>query len=251
MPGGLSIPATTSHAVSGSPGSVRGRILVVDDEDLFRVSTTELLRVAGFDCLQADSRGHALALLRERPVDVLVLDLMLGGEPQLELMQRIGAAPESPAVILVTGYPSIESAVSAADLGVSGYFVKPFEIDDLIERLDDGIRRRRLAVMLNEAESSLRSVSDRLSELARLFGAGGPHARSAAAALPDKELSDQLERLTPREHEITEELLRGYRVSTIGKRLGISENTVRRHLKSIFLKVEVGSQAELLERLKP
>ena len=80
----------------------------------------------------------------------------------------------------------------------------------------------------------------------RLFGSTG--ARTAAA---DVEQCEGSGLLTPREHELVRELMHGYRVATIARRLHISPHTVRRHLKNIFLKLEVGSQTELLEKLKP
>lgn len=244
--------APTEQATGAQPSTgERGSVLVVDDEPLFLASTVALLRAAGFECDSTPFPERAIECLSRRQYDVVVLDLVIDGKQQLDLLKQLGNSVELPAVILVTGHPSIESAVSAVDLGLAGYLLKPFEIENLIDRLDDGIRRKRLTTLLTQTESSLRTASDTLAHLARVFESGGPQARGIASNLPDPETAEQLESLTARERNVVDELLQGYRVSTIGRRLGISENTVRRHLKSVFLKLEVSSQAQLLERLKP
>jgi RNA polymerase sigma factor (sigma-70 family) len=146
----------------------------------------------------------------------------------------------------VTAHPSVESAVTAVDLGLVGYLPKPFEPDDLVSRVEDAIERRRMATLLSGTRTSLRDASETLRLLARQAEAESPSS-DATGPLMDAEVAEQLRSLTPRERDIVLELLDGYRLSTIARRLGISTHTVRRHLKNIFLKLEVSSQAELLE----
>jgi DNA-binding CsgD family transcriptional regulator len=80
--------------------------------------------------------------------------------------------------------------------------------------------------------------------------AESPPARPALPAAPGVD-PERLASLSPRETEVLRHLLEGYRVNTIARRLFISQHTVRNHLKKIFAKLEVRSQTELMERLKP
>lgn len=223
----------------------------MDDEPLFRNSTVELLRAFGFECEEADGPKAALSLVAELDFDVLVTDLMMDGEPQIEFLKQVVSRSDAPGVIVVTAYPSIESAMIAVDLGLMGYVPKPFEAEELVKRIDEGIERRRFSTLLTRTESSLREASDTLQHLAHIAESGGLRVRGSHAAVPNAEIEKRLQDLTPRERGIVNEFMQGYRLATIARRLGISTHTVRRHLKSIFLKLEVNSQAELLELLKP
>jgi DNA-binding NarL/FixJ family response regulator len=198
-----------------------------------------------------DGPAAAFAAIDAHSYDVLVTDLVMGGEAQLEFLSAIAAREDTPAVIVVTAYPSIESAVTAVDLGLMGYLQKPFEAEDLIKRIEDALERRRYASLLSNMESSLREASEQLRNVSRLAEARPGHPRGEAPPVRDPLLARQLETLTPREREILDELMDGYRISTVARRLEISPHTVRRHLKHIFAKLEVRSQAELLEKLKP
>ena len=206
------MPSRRSHPTTAS--AVRGSVLLVDDSPLFRASTAALLRISGLDCDEVEGPDDALERLARRRFDVLVSDLVMDGRPRLDFLEQVSASPSAPAVILITAHPSIESAVKAVDLRLAGYLPKPFESEDLLKRVHEAIQRRRADPGVSRASASL-------------------------------------ERLTPREIDVVEQLLQGYRIPTVARRLGISPHTVRRHLKSIFPKLEVASQAELMEKLKP
>lgn len=213
---------------------------------MFRESAAGLLRSWGFECETVDGPSAALAAIDQRAFDVVVTDLVMDGEVQTHFLEQV--AQRGPAVLVVTAYPTLESAITAVDLGLVGYIPKPFESEELIERVERAVHQRRLGALLSSAESSLRQASDALEHVARLSGSATGGVASPAT---DLRVADQLATLTPREREIVDEFAQGYRLTTIARRLQISTHTVRRHLKSIFLKLEVSSQAELLEKLKP
>jgi DNA-binding NarL/FixJ family response regulator len=234
-----------SQSVTAEVAS-RGRILLVDDEPVFLSSTALLLEELGYSCTCASTATAAFAAASSGGFDVLICDLIMNGRSQLDLMRRIAALPEAPAVILVTGHPSVETAVTALDLGLVAYVLKPFEIGELLQRIDVAIQRRTWTTLVDRAKASLDFAAHGIDQLARMVQTG----RAPTPQRPDSsgaEFGD----LTRRERELVAELLQGYRVSTIARRLRISPHTVRRHLKNIFLKLEVGSQAELLEKLRP
>lgn len=227
----------------------RQRILIVDDERSFLDSTVLLLRERGYECDAAPDAETARAHLSARSYEVVVVDLVMGSAAGLDLARAVLDSDRPPAVILMTGYPSLESAIEAVDLGLFAYLVKPFELDELVSRIDEALERVLLQSTLEQSRADLKALSSRLESLYAAVASNrrppGPGPAPATRSEPWRAA------LTPREEQLVDELLDGYRVSTIARRLGISPHTVRRHLKSIFLKLEVGSQAELLEKLKP
>lgn len=238
-----------SSAIEAEP---RPRVLLVDDDEVFRSSTAKLLRDSGYPCACAPDPAAGESLLAQDPVDVLISDLVFGDELQLDLLRRAAELERPPACILVTAHPSVETAIEALDLGVVGYLVKPFEIDELVSRIDEAARRRAFRDLLDRARLSLMDARQGIDGVYRLMDTLPLRdaASEAHTETPPFE-SRLLETLTRRERELVGELMLGYRVSTIARRLHISPHTVRRHLKNIFLKLEVKSQAELLEKLKP
>ena len=101
-------------------------------------------------------------------------------------------------------------------------------------------------------EGTSRALLAGLSDLGQLDRPAPGDGAGALAGLPTPAPATvDLSVLSPREHEVLGLIRNGYRVATVARRLLISPHTVRNHLKRIFLKLEVGSQAELLEKLKP
>ena len=91
----------------------KGRILLVDDEETFVAATSRLFENYGFNCDVAHDSAQAMAHLRAGAPDVVVADLMMPGNEDLEFVRAISEerAPLRPPVILVTGFPSLRSAL--------------------------------------------------------------------------------------------------------------------------------------------
>lgn len=88
---------------------------------------------------------RALGLLATRRYELLIADLQMPGNTQFELVEQLEQiAPEVP-VILVTGYPTLASAIRAVELPVVAYLVKPFDFDELLKHVRKAIQRRRSA----------------------------------------------------------------------------------------------------------
>lgn len=216
---------------------------MADDEATFRCATAALLAREGYAVRDAEDGQAALAMVEREPFDVLVADLQMEGNADLELVERLAAAaPELP-TILVTGYPSLRSAMRSVALPVVAYLLKPVGLEELLVAVDAGVRRcralQRLRVPVEQAGSGIvlpDAPSGRESQ-----------AREAPAGSGALELAE----LSAREREVVSALLQGHRVSTIAHSLGISAHTVRNHLKSVFRKLDVHSQAALVESLRP
>jgi DNA-binding NarL/FixJ family response regulator len=210
-----------------------GRLLLADDEETFRTSVALLLRREGYQCDVACTAAEAIERLEGTPYDLLITDLRMPGNMDLELLRAAaGIGPALP-IIVVTAYPTLPTAIEAVRCAVVDYLVKPFAFEDLLRAVRRALETRKAAHMLN----SLRNV----------LGDGGTIAQIARrAAAPSN--GHSADSLTPREREIVGALSSGQRVGAIAGRLGVSEHTVRNHLKAVYRKLDVHSQVELLSR---
>src|SRR4051812_6486020 len=112
--------------------SSQGNVLVVDDDPAVGKVLSAQLAQAGIACRHVPDAAAALALLRERPVDVVVTDLRMPGASGLELLAEIAARwPEIP-VILLTAHGSIGAAVEAMKKGAADFLLKPFDREEIL-----------------------------------------------------------------------------------------------------------------------
>lgn len=125
--------------------SLSGKILVVDDDDDARISIVRLLELTGYHCLHAVDGESALTLLSEDVV-LMLIDLYMPRMDGMELMTRILTEAERPdiAIIVISGNGTLERAVEAMRLGASDYVAKPYNLDDLLLRIERAIERRDL-----------------------------------------------------------------------------------------------------------
>jgi DNA-binding NtrC family response regulator len=100
------------------------RILLVDDEDTFRKSTARLLEQEGYRCDCAQDSEEASRLLTSRH-NMLLSDIRMPGNMQFEFLREIRARFPLLPVVLVTGYPSVQTAVEALRLSFTDYLLKP------------------------------------------------------------------------------------------------------------------------------
>jgi DNA-binding NarL/FixJ family response regulator len=121
-----------------------GRILIADDEPLFMQLTTSRLQKAGFECIGASDAESAFNLLQDLEFDLLISDIRMPGNDNLEFIREIRTLTEQLPVILVTGYPTLESAVESVRLQVVAYLIKPFSYEILVEEVKSAISMRRL-----------------------------------------------------------------------------------------------------------
>jgi DNA-binding NtrC family response regulator len=116
-------------------------VLVVDDDAGIRESAALALRKAGHRVLEADSASAALRLLREHRADVVVSDIYMPGEDGLVLLQAVAERRDPPRVILITARGSVETTALAHRIGAFDYLAKPFDLEQLIDRVAAAARR--------------------------------------------------------------------------------------------------------------
>lgn len=114
-----------------------GAILVVDDEERQREIYRDILEDEGYAAETAPSGERALELLGQKRFDLVLTDLNLTGMTGVQLLKEILAADPTIAVILITGYPSIQSAIEATKRGVYQYLEKPVDRDALLAVVDE------------------------------------------------------------------------------------------------------------------
>jgi len=120
------------------------KILVVDDEDYMREVVRQALENAGFTVEEAADGKMAVSMLRQYPYQVIITDLRLPGlTGEAILEEALSLFPET-IVILMTGFGNIQSAVEAIRKGAYDYLPKPFQLDELVMRVEKGLQEHRL-----------------------------------------------------------------------------------------------------------
>jgi len=143
------------------------RVLIVDDEEQFRVTTEKILSRRGFQTILAGSGEEAIARVKDKP-DVIVLDIKMPGLDGLETLAEIKKlAPDLP-VIMLTGHGSEPSAQTALDQGAFDYLAKPCEIDILASKITEAFRHGR--VEGPPQENRIREVMIPLADYTTLTG---------------------------------------------------------------------------------
>ena len=120
------------------------RLLVVDDDDGVRRVVAAILEDEGYEVLTAREANEALAVLADNTVALVVSDVKMPGQDGLWLLRQIQPLYEDTAVILLTGYGEIDSAVSALKEGAADYLRKPVRVNELSAAVVKALDRRRL-----------------------------------------------------------------------------------------------------------
>jgi two-component system, NtrC family, response regulator AtoC len=107
-------------------------ILVVDDEIRFCRSLSEILASESLPSLYTTSPGRALEIVREKGIDLVLLDIKMSEMSGIDLLRGIRAVDPTIPVIMITGYPSVDNVVRSMKLGATNVFAKPPNIDELV-----------------------------------------------------------------------------------------------------------------------
>lgn len=134
----------------------RGRILIADDEPTFLTSTAELLRREGFHVDTVEDAEGALKAITDATYDLLITDLEMPGNADLDLVQQVAHISGGLPIIIITGFPSVRSAVASIELPVAAYLVKPVHFPDLLKRVSSAVARFRSYQAMQNAETRLR-----------------------------------------------------------------------------------------------
>src|SRR6202162_700002 len=124
--------------------ATRPHLLVVDDEAGIRESLSSILADEGYDVESAASAEEALERAAAGDIEVVLLDVWLPGIDGLEALSRLQATARPPAVIMISGHGTIETAVRATKLGAFDFIEKPLSLEKIIVLVRNAIQQRRL-----------------------------------------------------------------------------------------------------------
>jgi len=133
------------------PAAAGERILVVDDDDTLREILSEQLTDAGFEVTTCPEGGAALAELARQPYHAVLSDLRMPGIEGLSLLRAIRERDPDMPVVLLTGGPSIESAVQALEQGALDYLIKPVPAAKLVDTMSRAVKLGTLARLKRQA----------------------------------------------------------------------------------------------------
>jgi YesN/AraC family two-component response regulator len=105
------------------------RILIVDDEKAIREVLRDFFEGEGFQVSEAEDGMDAVEMAKREPFDVVLTDLKMPGMDGLQVVKEVKHILPDTAALILTGYPSVESAVTAIDMGCDGYLNKPVNLN--------------------------------------------------------------------------------------------------------------------------
>jgi cyclic di-GMP phosphodiesterase len=130
-------------------------ILIVDDEEPIRDILSRKLRVEGYECVTAANGTEALKNAFMHDLDIVLLDVKMPGMSGMEVLSKLVIDHPDTSIIMVSAVTDINTAISAMKLGAYDYLTKPFNMDDLLMRLERALERRRLILKNKEYQRRL------------------------------------------------------------------------------------------------
>ena len=143
-------------------------ILVVDDDTAHRTMLRTLVGGWGYNIVEADDGAVAIAIVQDRPFDLILMDVRMLKVSGIEALGRIQEINPAIPVIIMTAYSSIESAVSALKAGAYDYLTKPLDFD----KLKITIERAMEQILLREENRMLRQSLDQRFDRGQIIGRG-------------------------------------------------------------------------------
>ena len=137
-------------------------VLVVDDEPIARKNLAHVLGRQGCQVTQAADGRQALTELAKSEFDLVVTDLMMEGVDGLEVLKRTKELWPDTEILMVTGYPTVETAVEAMRRGAYDYLTKPYQIEEARLLVQKALEKRRLRLEVRELRERMRERSEPL-----------------------------------------------------------------------------------------
>ena len=199
------------------------RVLLIDDHTLFRLGLKNLLERSGIQVIGAASTGQeGLRVVHEVNPDVILLDMRMPDMDGLEVLKQLREAGVSIPITMLTTSNEEHDLVESLRNGAQGYLLKDMDPEELVSAL-------------HKIVSGETVVAPQLA---------GTLARALQGKPVEAEQDTPLSELTPREYEILEHLAIGQSNKVIARELGITDGTVKLHVKAVLRKLNVRSRVE-------
>jgi len=200
------------------------KVLLIDDHALFRMGLVELLERRGIEVAAAvGDCAHGIELVGEASPDVVLLDMRMPEMTGIQVLRTLRDSGASMPIVMLTTSRDESDVVQSLQGGANGYLLKDMEPDDLITALDNIVKGNTVV------------APELTMVLARAVQGEPPPVNGQQKNLAD---------LTPREREILCLLAEGQSNKVIARNLGITDGTVKLHVKAILRKLEVHSRVE-------
>jgi DNA-binding NtrC family response regulator len=128
------------------------RILVVDDDRIVLMGLEGVLKHAGFEVSVASSACEAIESLESQSYDLVLTDLVLQDDDGISILKKTKEVSPETAVVVITGFASVNSAIEALRQGAFDYLIKPCEDEELLIRVRRGLERKRMLKEIREKE---------------------------------------------------------------------------------------------------
>ena len=199
------------------------RVLLIDDHALFRIGLQELLERRGIDVIGAlgDCHEGIRQAALTRP-DVVLLDMRMPDMSGIEVLEDLRSRKLNMPIAMLTTSREESDVIDSLQSGAQGYLLKDMEPDELITALRDIVAGNTVVA----------------KELTGIL------AKAVQGETEPSSASNKFSDLTPREREILCHLAAGQSNKVIARNLGISDGTVKLHVKSILRKLQVHSRVE-------
>jgi RNA polymerase sigma factor (sigma-70 family) len=187
---------------------------IVDDDASFRTAIERRLTKAGYEVATYSSAQHLLDRLPgESELGCILLDVRIPGLSGPELQGRLSELGSTLPIVFLTGYPDVSITVQTIKAGAEDFLTKPVSSDELLHAIERAIAR-------HEAARGLKSRLDIVRA--------------------------HIAKLTPREREVFELVIRGKTNKQVANALGATERTIKAHRQRVMEKMQVQSLAELV-----
>jgi len=144
-----------------------GSVLVIDDEEIMREILDALLTKEGYEVRLAAGGLEGLEVARAVPVDAVIVDVMMPDMDGISTLEELKKVDEDVAVIMITAFASVETAIAAMKRGAFDYITKPFKNDEVVAVLRNAMERRRLVA---ENRALRQNLQERYNHFGNIIG---------------------------------------------------------------------------------
>jgi len=142
----------------------KGSILVVDDDPSIRKVLAAILEEKGYNVEAVDTGGKAIRKSKTGFYNLALIDIRLPDMEGIELLTQMKQTVPHMVKIMITGYPSLQNAVEALNMGAEAYIIKPLDIDDALSVIENLLKKQRESLTMTQ-EKIVEYIETRAKQL--------------------------------------------------------------------------------------